>query len=83
MGIIEGNWRACGYNDLISWSLQFIPDFLHEENQETLICHGFITDAIDGLGAMAMADRKTTKPGMLFQSDVVQPKFNPEWPNDQ
>ncbi|KAF2742203.1 hypothetical protein M011DRAFT_413057 [Sporormia fimetaria CBS 119925] len=83
MGIIEGNWRACGFNNMLGWGLDPLPHFIQKDGNELLVCSGFVTDAIDGLGAMSSEDRRTTKPGPLFISDVVQPKLNPSWPEEE
>lgn len=64
--------------------MSFFPHFIHEEGKEVQVSHGFVTDAIDGLGAIiAMGERETLKPGPLFESDVVQPKFKPEWLDEE
>ncbi|CAM1504107.1 Fc.00g016980.m01.CDS01 [Cosmosporella sp. VM-42] len=84
IGIIEGLFHASdptGTQVPFSWGRQmFLPEFVTEEGEEHLVCRGFITDAIDGLGAVSMTDRENMRFGSLFQGGVVQPKFDAPWP---
>lgn len=84
IGIIEGKWHAddpTGQAQPFMFGRQEIfPEFVVENGKEHLMHRGFITDAIDGLGAISMSDRGGLKFQPLFQGEVVQPKFSPEWP---
>lgn len=84
IGIIEGKWHAddpTAEAAPFSWGRQiFMPEFRMEDGREHLFCRGFITDAIDGLGAISMADREFMRFGSEFIGGVRQPKFETLWP---
>ncbi len=46
---------------------------------EMLVCHGWVVDTIDGLGALSQSDIASMMPGRLFKSEVLKPRFQPAW----
>jgi hypothetical protein len=68
LGIIEGDWNAGKNRRHSSWTL--LSPYI---SGHTLICDGFVVEAVVGLGAISSRDMDLVVPRGSFPTGVVQP----------
>jgi len=80
LGVIEGEWYASGNKQGFVWMdgaiLGTTPDVSPVVEGETLVCHGFVAEMVDGVGAISEKDMEGEHIkafGRNFETSVVQP----------